>query len=348
MATAFARSPPVLLNLISFLDVPTLLNLRLLCTSVHGLILEYQSTISRRASRSLWHKVPSEPAKYLSVSSIQDLTRLYIARQLAVQVTTSDQYSLWDEYYYLGYPEDDFTGDALRDRVTRGFMLLYQLSMIREAVEQTISLQPSASIIERTKTALGNEVMPALKLHEKSLRELWVRYTSSLDSSDLVDFRVMVHCVRGKLVYDGGLLSTDAPFWLPIQESHRDYSPLHWLVGYLMRHGPYSIRRLWSQKISVMVGQIQSIRRAYGDRPSLVSFMLEEHTSWRLLVNRKYKTPRNVGQSGTGCRNVDQEALAIYESYYHWGPRERQNLDRQQQKEKVAAKEKELEDWLNP
>lgn len=62
--------PPIMLAIISFVDIQALLMVRLLCKPLKGLIGQYQRSISKRASQVLWHRVPGNEARYLSVNSL--------------------------------------------------------------------------------------------------------------------------------------------------------------------------------------------------------------------------------------------------------------------------------------
>lgn len=345
MATALAQSPPILLNIILFLDVPTLLSFRLLCKSTFGLISEYQVSISRQASQSLWHKAPSDPAEYLSISSLKDLVRLYMARQLAIQATTSDQYAYYEGFYHLGFSPNDAVGDVFCDCVTRGFMLVYQLSMIQKAVEQA-SLRSKSSIFERTRYALRGKVTPQQKAQETSLIDLWKRYTDSLAASNLVDFTLMVYCLMGKTLMDSSITYCGPPFWLqsePRRSRRSDrYRELHWLVGYLLRQGVTCIKRLWSEDDCIAGAQILSIRRVY-QQLSLKIFKMELHTSRLLQYTHKYE---NDPLPTSGYRNTVHEAQEYYRLHYCYREGMTRVINVHQQEEKLAARKKDLEKWL--
>ncbi|KAL8707012.1 MAG: hypothetical protein Q9225_007888 [Loekoesia sp. 1 TL-2023] len=273
MATALAQSPPILLNIIQFLDVPTLLSFRLLCKSTFGLISEYQISISRQASQSLWHKAPGDPAEHLSVYSLKDLIRLHTARQLAIQATTSEHPDAFKPLYHGGFSPNDAMGDALRDCVTRGFMLVHQLSMVQNAVQER-SLSSKSTVFERTRCALTGKVPRHQKAQETFLINLWRRYTDTLAMSDLVDFRVMIHCLVGKMRMDNSITTLGPAFWLKPKPNPTGYAELDWLMGYLLRQGIICIKRLWSTDDRMVGAQILAIRKVY-QRLSLQNYTME-------------------------------------------------------------------------
>ena len=328
---SIGQNPPVLLAIINFVDIKTLLNLRLLCKSVNGLMVQYQKSICERASQALWHCPPGNEAKHLVVSNFSDMVRLHTARRLAIRVTQSWQYATragfaghmdfkiegleyWGGDYWSGIQLSDPRGNGLCDRVTRGFMLLHQLSTICTAVQRTTFGGPYSSLTERLRVALGKEPTPLEKAQEKALAHLWLLYAYALPLNDLLDFLVTVRCLSGKLRADV-VKSIEAPYWLE-PRSNYDRNPMRWLIGYLLRQGPAYINKLWSEDSNLEAAEIQRIGRFYNAKP-LPLLRLEELTNVGLMqVDQRLKHAVNVSFTDQWCRTAREEAQAYMDAQY--------------------------------
>lgn len=325
------QSPPIFLAIIDFVDIPTLLNLRLLSRFTYVLISEHESSISKKLARNAWHTTTwNYDAPYLSVSSLGDLIRVNIAHQLAIKATASNQLYFWDVNACAGIRPDDAKGDELRDSVTRGFMLLYHLPRLQIAAKHTSSNRPR-SLVDRTKSLVAGAPTIAQKSEESAVLHQWSEYTSSLAASDLVDFQLMTDCVRGKVIYDNSFFSTelpDIPVWAHLK-AKETITKLDWIVGYLLRQGPVFVQKLWSENKGIASAQSGCLRTVILHRSAKIVSM-ESATAWWLIQGRK---------------ETHTEARAYYTSTYYFRRGSLpMDMPREQQ---LAIRSFGLESWLH-
>ena len=307
----FAANLPVLLHMILYLDMPTLLNFRLLNRSTYELISTYERSITMKVKESAWHTVPMVEPAHLSVSTIRDLARLNIARQLAVQAVKSEQ--VLDRtaacFHFPGFESDDAMANDMRDSVTKGFMLLYQLRQIQTEVAKEF-LSRRDTLADRIKNKLTTQPTQLHKAKEQTLQQRWQEYWNSLSASDLVDFRLMTKTLRGKLLFDGvGTKFSLPPKWTQqfFGREETEKSASRRFVGHLLREGPAFIKQFWSQDQAVAATAIQYFWRNMKWRPRK-TIALEEETNGRLFVSRAYSPARNIYYA----RDTADEASACY------------------------------------
>ena len=309
----FAANPAVLLHMILYLDMPTLLNFRLLNRSTYDLVSAYERSITMKVKESAWHTVPKIEPAYLSVSTIRDLARLNIARQLAVQAVKSEQ--VVDRtaayFHFYGFEPDDAMANDMRDSVTKGFMLVYQLHQIQtEVVKEFLSRRDT--VADRTRNQLITQPTKLHKAKEQALQQRWQEYWNTLSASDLVDFRLMTKTLRGKLLFDHVMkISLLRIRTSQIISGETESSVSQRFVGHLLREGPALIKRYWRQDPAVGPTAIQRFGRTMKRRPRSTK-AIEEETNGRLFVSRAYPPPRNIYYA----RDTAEEASGCYAALF--------------------------------
>ena len=302
--------------MIQYLDIPTLLNFRLLNRSTYELISTYERSITMEVKKSAWHTVPMVEPTYLSVSTIRDLARLNIARQLAVQAVQSEQTLKRTAAYFQfhGFEPDDAMANDMRDSVTKGFMILYLLCQIQTIVAKEY-LSGRDTLADRIRKKLTTEPTQLHKAKELLLQQVWQEYWDSLSADDLVDFRLMTKTLRGKLLFDRVGLEVPLPskvtLWAFFEaETHKIAQRR--FAGYLLREGPAFIKQLWSQDQVVAATAIQCFRRTMKRRPRK-TIALEGETICRLFVSRAYPPPSHIYIG----RDTAEAASACYAALFH-------------------------------
>ncbi|KAL8770770.1 MAG: hypothetical protein Q9209_003637 [Squamulea sp. 1 TL-2023] len=279
MADIF-QNPPVLLNLLHFLNIRSLLNFRLLCKFTHSLISTYKTSIIRSVRETAWHRKSTSKAAYLEISSLQDLIRLNIARELAVKVVASEQLiipaklSSWcassqgtlPQYYQAGIPLDNPIGDEIRDSVTRGFMLLCELRRIQTAQQMDESSDMAKLFSEERRTSL---YFQWYRYKDQLLEDPWEK---ALVTNHSTDFFLMMLCVKGKILYDNCALFTNEPLWINVKTGYENWAMV-WLLGHLLEQGLLFMYNLWSEDHEIAVAHSGILRsHAHERSPTTINF----------------------------------------------------------------------------
>ncbi|KAL8778420.1 MAG: hypothetical protein Q9213_007420 [Squamulea squamosa] len=318
MADIF-QNPPVLLNLLHFLDIQSLLNFRLLCQFTHSLISTYKTSIIRSVRETAWHRQHSSRAAYLEISSLQDLIRLNIARELAVKMVASEQLILpasparmrassqgtQPQYYHAGIPSDNSIGDELRDSVTRGFMLLCELRRLQTAQQTENSLGlPKIS----PKTMRTNLYTQWSRYKDQLLEDPWEKTIATNHSTD---FFLMMFCVKGKILYDNCTLFTDEPLWTSVKAEYENWAMV-WLLGHLLEQGLPFMHNLWSEDHNVAVAHAE-ILRSHAQERSPTMIKLENRMACTEAMLHRFNTRNRIETIRT---NTHDDASILYRAAF--------------------------------
>lgn len=278
MTPNLAEDSAVLLNIIVFLDIPTILSFRRTCKSIHGLISRYEYSIAQTAKACAWHQKMDDEVTYLSVSSLSDLSRLNIARQLAIELVASRQLlCFFDNYYCVGIALDNPLGDEMRDYVTRGLMLVYKIHRLYTDIEGT-NLGTKDKLLDTIRSILKGEPTQSQKAEVKKLQKAWSQYCDSLTSKDFIALGLVNRMMIGTFMYDGRLTEScgGSPLWIHVK-ARGEYSAVEWLVGFILLQGPIFIKKFRSQEQTMRKSACLSIEVGCKKRTAKVIAL--EHTT---------------------------------------------------------------------
>lgn len=239
----------ILLQVIEFLDVPTLLNLRLLNRSINGLISCYESSIAKRMARSLCpegHEDRLVKSIPFALGEVGYFVRLNLAHKLATIAVASNLVPRVSEPPLRGISPDDDLGNGIRQKVTNGFMTISEVSRIHKDV----TLSKSARICTRQRRQMGlsrffSGLTSAQRATEKEILRHWLEYMDALPVEDIIDFNIALWCLRGKLTFDHRLTEENAALWNNVL-ADAEVEAIQWTTFHLARKGLHCIGRLWS------------------------------------------------------------------------------------------------------
>lgn len=314
MMSSLLGDTSVLLHIIGFLDISTILDLRRSCKSIHGLISRYEYSIARAAEVSAWHEKVDDGVKYLSVSSLSDLIRLNIARQLAIKMVASRQLlRFYENYYCAGIALEDRLGNEIRDCVTRGLMLVYEFHRLYAGLGSTT---PGAkdTLFDSIKHTVRGQSSQSRKADIPTLRKPLSQYASTLVADDITALTLVNSVMRGKILYEGRISEScegSPPLWLQVK-AEGEYSAVEWLVAFMLLQGPVFVKKFWSQDATVRNIACESImigckKRTWRD------ITLERTAIFPMIINgstKIYSPPK------PNTRDIPREARAYYISVY--------------------------------
>lgn len=313
MMSSLFDNKPVLLQIIGLLDIPTILNLRRTCKSTHGLISGYEYSIARTAEASAWHDKIDDGVNYLSVSSLSDLIRLNIARQLAVQLVASRQSMFFHDIdYCAGIAPDDLLGNEMRDCVTRGLMLVYKLHELYAGSGSTTTVAKD-TLFNSVKGFLKGQVTQSQNVDITALHKKWSPYASTLAADDFIALILVHRVMMGRIMYEGRLNEScgGSPLWLYVK-ADGEYLAIEWLMGYMLLQGPIFVKKFWSQDQRVRDPVYQSLISTCKKRTAKMiareqGTICSIHGSW-------FENVCSLARPQT--RDIPTEARAFYISIY--------------------------------
>ena len=286
------QHPHILLHVIDFLDVPTLLSLRLVSKTISSLIISYESSISRRIAKNLCPKGDEDTLDASFPSTLKDLVpfiQLSHAHELATKAVASDQIDILPVKAFIrGIASEDDLGSEIRQRVKKGLMVMFQLSLIARNVQSN----HSETRIGRVFQAINHQTKnpsPFNTADEERILIQWTTYISSLSDAEAVDFSIAYSCVRSKIASDFRSSGGSRLRWGITWKSPDVYKKLPWLTSSLFRKGSGFIKDLWSEDHFLVEKARVEIQTDIGRRSSK-SMKLESATLLKLMAscNRKY------------------------------------------------------------
>ncbi|KAL8719643.1 MAG: hypothetical protein Q9225_003365 [Loekoesia sp. 1 TL-2023] len=308
----FFGTPPVLLYVIDFLDVPSLLNFRSVNKSVNGLISCYQSSIAKHVARNLCPKENVEELSDYHPATLKDLThfvRLSLARDLAIKAVASDQVPRIDWPAMKGVPPDDELGVEVRQRVQNGLIIISMLSSIHKRV-----------VVQSSKTnTKGQTRIKAMCSQEATEKELLRRYQEYLDpltAADIVDLNIALWCIQGKTSFDHQAKGGSRDLWVEVM-ADREIEAIHWLTYHLARNGLDLIDSLWSENQTIAGKAKAKIQADIKTKSRKVINM--ESSTFRRLLNRRLRECAQESERATHppyISRTGEEALIYCESTF--------------------------------
>ena len=318
---------PVLLEVIDWLDVPTLLALRRTCRSTHRLITNYETSIVT----GLWNRSCTRydftPTKIERPGSFKSLSRLESAYNLACVVVASEQPIGWHGTLMRGIEPEAAFGDELRARVTEGFLTWHTLSCLANSV----TAEDEATHKRRFPWAkMHRPHEPTLRQRavEEAVLQNWQAHLDDLTADNLVNLVLTEQCVKGKIRLDGVRTGVESrrtsktgmrtitewkrPLWSAV-EMDREPDALRWLVYYVLRKGPGLLADLWCQDLAI-ASATKSRVLADVHGKSLKLILLEDQTRHQFM--RSVRRP--LVPSIPGCDNTYNEACEYYMSTFHF------------------------------
>ncbi|KAI4141554.1 MAG: hypothetical protein L6R39_005282 [Caloplaca ligustica] len=288
------QTATVLLHVIDHLDVPSLLNLRLVNKPINSLISCYESSIAKSLARNLCPDSEKPKLADYQPSSLRDLifvVRLNLARKLATEAVSSQQVPRIGESTLEGVPADDDLGDEIRQKVQHGLMVISELSHIHKEVTRTL---PKTN---RWRVGISHFSGPTSvrRANERELLRRWQEYMNGLPTDDIVDFSVALWCVNGKLTFDNRATATSAALWNNVM-ADREIEAIQWTTYHLARKGLGFIENLWSQDQSIAQHAKAKIQTDIKQRSSKW-FNLEYSTFRELLRSCRrehHQPPRSI------------------------------------------------------
>ena len=275
---------PILLHVIDFLDLLTLLNLRLLNKPTNGLISRYESSIAKNIAKNLCPDDDIAKLADFEPTALTDLiyfVRLDLVHRLAIKAVASDQYVDFARPVLKGISAHDDLGDEIRQKVQNGFMVISKISQVHAQVFAGVSI-PEAQRQKGSRGKCSRTPMFTHQAVEEVLWRRWLQLMESLPVEDVVDFHLAFWCVRGKTAFDHQARGKGTDLWSAVQASEPER--INWLAYHLIRNGLHMIDRLWSDKQSIVSKAKAKIKEDAKEKTRPV-IALEIRTSKRSLGN---------------------------------------------------------------
>ena len=287
------RTAPVLLHIIDHLDVAALLSLRLVNSSISGLISTYESSIVKSIAQRLYpedtHDTLTDRQPNNTSSGLHYLVQLNYAHNLAQKAVASSHLPRIDDASFTppfeGIAPDDSLGDEIRQKVQRGLMVIAALSRIHKQVSRN-PLKPN-----RQRFGLGRlSRVPtaAQKATEKELLRRWLDHMNGLPTEDVLDYSIAFWCLKGKITFDLQGVEVHAALWKKVSEREA----ILWTVHHVASKGLSFIDALWSADPAIAQ---QARAEIFGDIEQkslrLVSFEGETFHQFRRGCRREHHQP---------------------------------------------------------
>lgn len=310
------QTTPVLLQIIDYLDVPTLLSLRLVNTSINGVISNYESSIAKSIAKTLCTKGEYERLSERHPSTLPDLKyfiQLDLSHRLAIIAIASHQQPRLGDSVFEGIPPDDDLGDEIRHKVQHGFMIIYALSQMYKQVSK---LHSEPRHRKFTLKSLAGGPTSTQKASESELLRQWLEYVPQLSKADAVDLFVALWCLRAKVIFDQRASQDQAASWSNV-ETDEEIEAIQWTVYHIARMGLGFINDLWSTNANVAYRAKNRIMNDLGQKSSkLIALEALTDNEFARCCRQTFLTP------SPQCHNVSNQADIYCESTfaYRVGP----------------------------